>query len=151
MRVNIERPPKLNSSKKQRIQVEIEDHDIWSFDYTLTHIIVPGLELFRDKTVSAPRVDNEDVPEHLRAPESELHTIGHTDSHWNDRWIWILNEMIWAMREIRDDNPGEEQFYSFGEDKNPVRISDTTGLLDYHKRIQNGCQLFGKYFTSLWS
>ncbi|MFO0001018.1 MAG: hypothetical protein ACK559_07810, partial [bacterium] len=64
---------------------------------------------------------------------------GETDPHWFDRWNYVLNEMIFAMSAIRDDN--EHELFSDYRSQ---------AYQDYLARVQNGCVLFGKYFQNLW-
>lgn len=141
MKVNIKKPPK-NYNKEQKIKVKIEDHDVWNFDLTLAEIIVPGLELLKKKKYGAPKVDLEDVPEHLHPTEEEMkeNDNGNIDKNWFNRWYWILDEMIWAMSELQQKKKVEG-----------VEDFDLNDWLKYEERIQNGCRLFGKYYTCLWS
>lgn len=141
MKVNIKKPPK-NYNKEQKIKVKIEDHDVWNFDLTLAEIIVPGLELLKKKKYGAPKVDLEDVPEHLHPTEEEMkeNDNGNIDKNWFNRWYWILDEMIWAMSELQQKKKVEG-----------VEDFDLNDWLEYEERIQNGCRLFGKYYTCLWS
>ena len=132
MRVNIRRPPK-NPERKQRVDVLVEPHDVWSLDWTLAQIIHPGLVMLKEKKCGAPKVDAEDVPEHLRPTPEELanyqdHAV--TDGSWFDRYDYILDEMIWAFDLIKQD----VTIYSKAE----------------NERLNNALRLFGKYYQSLW-
>lgn len=155
--------------KYDRIKfVKIDSWDVWSLDHTLALIILPALEVLKNKKHGAPLVDDNDVPEELRsynAPPKE--NEWDTDKFWFDRYDWILNEMIWAFRNIVDDS-WEEQFYSGTIDFNFVPCEDNpklfkleTGPNDTHKfdaegykkyqdRITNGLRLFGVYYQGLW-
>jgi hypothetical protein len=116
------------------------------------------LKALKDDKCGAPLVADEDVPEHLRSttvpkPENEWDT---DDNHFK-RWDWVLDEMIWTMEQIVLDDDGQfydhsgvDQDASFKTQMNQLKV-DTDGLEQYHKRIQQGCVLFGKYFRSLWS
>ena len=132
MRVNIRRPPK-NPERNQRITVEIEPHDVWSLDWTLAQIIHPALVMLKQQKNGAPWVDPMDVPEELRPTPEELANYeedARTDELWFDRFDYILDEMIWAFDQIKQD----------------VNIHSKSDAA----RINNALRLFGKYYQSLW-
>ena len=156
---------------KRKINVRIDDYDTWGGDHTLALIIVPLLIKIKEVKQGAPHVKDEDVPEYLRSTSAKPLTKdeennGGVDDLWFKRYDWVLDEMIWAMTQVRDDFPGDDQYYiekgewhtekskeeGFYEmvwDKEPV--IDEEGLKQYHDRVKNGCRLFGVYFTSLWT
>jgi len=132
MRVNIRRPPK-NPERNQRVDVIVEPHDVWSLDWTLAQIIHPGLIMLKQQKNGAPWVDPEDVPEELRPTAEELANYEEdlrTDELWFDRFDYILDEMIWAFDQIKQD----------------VNIHSKSDAA----RISNALRLFGKYYQSLW-
>jgi len=132
MRVNIRRPPK-NPERNQRVDVLVEPHDVWSLDWTLAQIIHPGLIMLKQQKNGAPWVDPMDVPEELRPTPEELANYeedARTDELWFDRFDYILDEMIWAFDQIKQD----------------VNIHSKSDAA----RINNALRLFGKYYQSLW-
>lgn len=157
MKVNIGRYPK--GDKERKINVQIDPWDSWSADHTLALIIAPLLEKLKEDKQGAPHVDDADVPLHLRstaAPAKE--NSWDTDDNWHLRWDYALNEMLWAMQQISSDN-SEDQFYDHSEvdetrgimrQLNAIKV-DWDGLKAHQARVQKGCELFGKYFQSLWS
>ena len=138
MRVNIGEPGEGVDSKTD-VDVQLDPWDTWSIDHTLSYILVPLLIQLRDTQMGAPKVANEDVPEELWDETDTWSTTGETDPHWFDRWNYVLNEMIFAMSAIRDDNEHE----LFKDYRAQV-------YRDYIARVQQGCVLFGKYFQNLW-
>lgn len=157
MKVNIGRYPK--GDKERKISVQIDKWDTWSADHTLALIIAPLLQKMKEDKQGAPHVDDVDVPEHLRstaAPSKE--NDWDTDQNWHLRWDYVLDEMLWAMQQLSSDN-SEDQFYDHSEVDESKGIMqqvdaikvDWDGLKTHHARIQKGCELFGKYFQSLWS
>jgi len=157
MKVNIGRYPK--GEKQRKITVQIDPWDTWSSDHTLALIIAPLLQKMQEDKQGAPHVDDADVPEHLRStavPAKE--NDWDTDENWHLRWDYVLQEMLWSMQQIAaDDN--ESQFYDHSavdeskgimQQVNAIKI-DTEGLKAHQDRVQKGCELFGKYFQSLWS
>jgi hypothetical protein len=156
-------------SKRKRVEkVHIDRWDTWNVDYTLALIIAPLLKQLKQSKHGAPFVDDEDVPEELRstsAPPKE-HDYDTDDNHFK-RWDYVLDEMIWAFeQQIKDDDSEDfwieqpEGMYSEPCEDDPKLSTlkwDKEGKFDseayqaYHKRVANGCRLFGKYYQGLWS
>lgn len=84
------------------------------------------------------------------------------------RYEWVLNELIWTFEQLQPDCDWEAQYWKtrpeidlkkYPEDEGktvvPVRWKvkgdcDFAALKAHADRIQNGLQLFGKYFKTLW-
>jgi hypothetical protein len=150
------------TEKQKKDYIKIDKWDTWSADTTLSRIITPLLIQLKADKHGAPSVDNEDVPEHLRATEDDLkkfNSNGTVDSNWFNRYDYILDEIIWGMNEIATNKPGQSDFFDHSEvnnnDELMVQINtiklDKDGLKKYEDRLQNSCLLFGKYFQSLWT
>lgn len=173
----------IEKYKPQRVEkIHIDRFDSWSIDHTLSLIILPMLLQLKEEKHGAPFVDDEDVPEELRstsAPKVDGKN-GETDEFFFKRFDYILDEMIFAMENIKDDS-WQEQFHTgesdwvdkkvvipkeeHGEDDidgdlvmyemiegpNHTASIDREGMKKYSDRIQNGTMLFGKYFRNLWS
>ena len=154
--------------KYQRRYVKIHNYDTWSMDQTLAHIIVPMLKQLKDTTHGSPKVDNEDVPRHLRATKRQREAYeknGRTDKNFHQRWQYVLDQMIFSFECIADGN-WEEQYYTGDHKFNFLKNGDGSvfheiddddtfeidfeGLEAHQQRIQLGLNLFGKYFQSLW-
>lgn len=125
-------------NKKQKISVKIDKHDIWSADVTLAHIILPVLKEIKKSKSGSPCVDSEDVPEELRAPVGHDFSID-MDANFHKRWDWVLNEMIFAFENI--DTLGYIIEHELSQEDSRA----------FEKRVQNGFELFGKYYRSLWT
>ena len=156
MKVNIGRYPKKDISR--RVKIVIDPYDTWNMDHTLALLIVPMLKQLKATKHGAPLVDDEYVPEHLRsttapAKENEWDV---DDNHFK-RWDYVLDEMIWAMEQIVDDD-SDSKFYDHSEVNEEVDLMeqiaqikcDYDALDAHHKRIANGTKLFGIFFQSLW-
>jgi hypothetical protein len=143
----------VDSKRKRKVEVKIDNYDTWNADQTLALIIVPLLHQLRhdkydtwnaDQTLAliiVPLlhqlrhdkygyclVDDKDVPKHLRstaAPEltEEQKNTGQYDELAEARWNWVLDEMIWAFEQHADDN-WEEQYYSGESDLKIVPSQD---------------------------
>lgn len=93
--------------------------DVWNLDHSLAKIIYPALIEFKEKSVGFPGViDPLDAP----------------DIKEDDRWSYIIDEMVWSFSIIADD-----------EDVDICLESD-----DFRNRVDNGVRLFGKYYRDLW-
>jgi hypothetical protein len=157
MLVNISR---LREDYTRSTKVEIHDSDVDNADYILAMIAAPLLEKLRQNKKGSGSIDDIDVPEILRstsAPEP-IHDSDVDENH-HLRWDYAINEMIFAMREIANQRNTMDVFFdhskvdensSFAEQIDAI-ICDRIGLDAYDQRIQKGCELFGKYFQSLWS
>ena len=150
--------------------VEIDDYDVWNCDYTLAQIIYPLLVKLKEKKHGAPIVEDENVPEELRstscAPKENEWDID--DNHFK-RWDFVLDEILFAMQEIANDNENEPPYHTktgtieFGEidgatQTGPINFvgwestpESVAANKAYHDRVQNGCRLLGLHFQNLWS
>ena len=148
-------------SKQKRIEyVKLDPYDVWSVDHTLSIIAVPLLKKLKEVKHGAPCVDLADVPKHLhptKAQQKKFQADGSTDDLFFKRFDWVLDEMIWAHEQIISDD-GDSQFYDHTESRKETDFNksiskikvDRKGLDAYHKRIENGLRLFGKYYRNLW-
>ena len=148
-------------------EVKVDRYDSWSADWTIAQIAAPLLVQLQETKHGAPFVDDEDVPEELRSTAcAPKENEWDTDENHFKRWDWVLEEMIYAMQEIANDKENEpEMFRHIGDmvtEENPdgtfTMVSSGVERIpemeepnrQYHKRIQRGCVLFGKYFQNLW-
>lgn len=124
--------PYPDGDKERDIVVQIDNYDTWSIDTTLAQIIVPLLTKFK---------------ENLQ---------GHPGDLTFEKWNIILDKMIWSFGQILID--WEEPYFThYGDLKTEGnKIVDTgvtcdnEGRESHWKRIQEGFDLFGKYYASLW-
>lgn len=178
MKVNIGKYPKKG---QQKINVQIEKHDTWSFDHTLAHIIYPALLQLKEQKHGVPSelvndVGGEDYDSQL---SFDFYSATHNESFdlACQRWEVILDKMIWSFEQlIKSDysdlyHHGKADYDWVESDKlypNPVtgKLEKTFQMLDkdpdshwydaeghrlHEARIQEGFELFGKYFWSLWT
>jgi len=172
MKVHLNKP----GSKNEIHRVKIDDFDTWNMDVTLAYIIVPLLKRLKEVKQGAPFVENEDVPESLRATEEELRIRieephQDADKHYFERWDYIMDEMIFAFesklddweddfasgendvdfREIPDKKDSEgEPLFEMVYGPHHTRKYDVVGREKYQDRISNGFRLFGRYYNGLW-
>jgi hypothetical protein len=161
----------INSKKKRKIKINIDGYDIWSADHTLALIITPVLRKLKEQKHGSPHVDDEDVPANLRTTAAEPLTeeeknTGHTDKLWEQRWEWVLDEMIWAFEQHAMED-WDSQFYSGDADLHIEKNKETgygelvkgpnytfevdrEGMKAAQERMDNGRRLFAKYYQALW-
>ncbi len=101
--------------RKKKLQKDLEENGIdvsetWNLDFTLSHLILPRLEIFRDNLHGYP---------------SNLKSM--------KEWKKILNKMI----------------YSFKSSINDYENLESDSKKEF-KKIQEGFDLFGKYYMNLW-
>jgi hypothetical protein len=147
------------------IKIHIDKWDTWSMDHTLAMIALPMLEQLKETNHGSAMVDLEDVPEELRYTTFnnwdsqkcfDFYNEDDKECMLHERWNWVMDEMIFAMRAIAKDN--DSQFYDHSavnekdsfEDQIKAIKWDYDALNAHHDRVQNGCKLFGKYFQNLW-
>jgi hypothetical protein len=164
----------IDSKKSRKVYVRIDAYDTWSMDSTLGYIIRPMLRQLKETKHGSPYVADEDVPEHLRsgaAPELTEHqaATGDVDDNHHARWEWVLDEMIFAFDSLSGgpNQDWEAQFTTGNYDlrlkkidedgtsqlvNGPLHTAETDweGRKAYAARIQNGFELFGKFYQALW-
>lgn len=171
----------IQKRRQRTVRVHLDPWDYWDASTTLAHVILPVLEQLKENKQGDPFVDIKDVPKRLRPTKKqlkELEETGSVDEKHSDRWNYVLDAMIWSFREITEDKPGEEEFFTgesdifwtkvdahgneveddydgqilYRMDKGPNDTSkvDWEGLEEYNERIQYGLTMFGKYYLALW-
>jgi len=164
-----------SNSRKRKINIRIDNYDVWSADHTLALIIHPVLVKLKEQMHGSPNVDDEDVPDHIKSTaagpkENEWDT---DDKHF-DRWNWVLDEMIWAFEQCTDHDHGDSIFHhnsdqlevnfepiegsknkqlKMNHQKDPNKPAywvDEDGKKAHYERIKNGHRLFAKYYFGLW-
>jgi hypothetical protein len=178
MKVKIGKYPKNNNNRK--IDIQIENFDTWSFDHTLALIIYPALLQLKATKHGIPNELVDDVGgEDWREQDCfDFYKETHNESFdiACKRWDEVLDKMIWSFKQLADDNYNAKYHhgkseYDFVEtdklypnpisgkmektyqmvDKNPdEHFFDAEGLRLHEERIQEGLELFGKYYRSLW-
>lgn len=118
-----------------RANITIHNYDVWNMDHTLAMIIHPMLITLKNDKGSVSQVADDDVPDELKGKD-------HTNNDHIKRWHYVLDEMIWAFKEISDDE-WESKFFDGGH--------DVAGATAHKARIQNGLRLFSTYYLSLWT
>lgn len=126
MKVNIGRYKKNGGSRTARVQ--IDEWDTWSLDHTLAYIIHPALVKFKEDSMNTGHPCLCDDP--------TVCTIEGNVCTCSNQWQEMLDKMIWSFGQIVTDD-----IDAYGVDE----------YREYEKRMQEGLELFGKYFRSLWT
>jgi len=176
MKINI--GPYPNGNKKRKIDVQIDKYDTYSMDNTLALIILPMLVQLRNTKHGIPHEFAEVGGEDYNQQDSfDFYKESYTESFEKgcDRWDEVLDKMIWSFTQMIDDDydsvyhHGEVEFdWKDSEEKihNPLTGKDESlkemvnknknhwydhvGHKTHEARIQEGLELFGKHFRSLW-
>jgi hypothetical protein len=147
---------------KERTQyVKIDKWDTWSMDGTLANIILPMLIQLKATKHGTPIEFAETGGEDYNAQKhfdfydtnEELNTKAIAE------WDIVFDKMIFSFEHIIDDGGWEEEFCTgkfsttigIGEPGwQGTRVCDYEAIKKVHAQIQEGLELFGKYYRNLW-
>lgn len=126
--------------------MEFTEDDVVNLDMTFAEIIVDGLKAYRLR-------DKDNYPGVLMYPGADEKEIM---SRWND----ILDKMIWAFTQIKDwerESPiNQYKFEMKSKSVNGLKINEIDVPAEvmakhekYRDKIQEGLNLFAKYFRCL--
>ena len=149
--------------------VKVDQWDTWSMDSTLAPIILPLLKQLKEQKCGHGWVEDADVPDNLKSTaEGVTKEENCWDSNAEDRYDYIIDEMIFAFECLVDDS-WEDKFRSGEMDivwetcednsklkrmcpgPNHTYKCDYEGMKVVQARISNGLRLFGVYFQTLWT
>ena len=178
MKVNIGRYPKGNS--KRRIKIEVDNFDSWSLDSTMSWIILPVLIQLKYSMQGVPAdftkaigndVDGNYCFDFIKDDEDEVFNKG------CEAWETAIDKMIWSFYQLSLDDEFDSKYHhgrmetewkeSDHTYPNPItgKIEKTFEMIDknpddhwydrvghelHEKRIQEGLDLFAKYYRALW-
>ena len=178
MKINIGKYPK-NSKTRRKIDIQIDPYDTWGLDHTLALIIYPALLQLKATKQGVPSEFAEVGGEHHGTQDSFDFYQESYDDAWKaglERWDETLDKMIWSFEQLLKGDYDEQYHHGEAEydwvktnkqypnpitgkveatyqmvDKNPdEHWYDTVGHMKHNERIQEGLELFGKYFRSMW-
>lgn len=178
MKINIGKFPKGKTDRK--IDINIEYFDTWNMDHTLALIILPMLLQLKETKHGVPSelVDDVGGEDYTEQDSFDFYKETHVES-WevaSKRWDEILDKMIWSFQQLAVEEYDEKYHHGKADydwlesDKmfsNPVtgKIEKAYQMVDkdptshwydhvghqlHEERIQEGLNLFGKFFRSLW-
>lgn len=165
----------------QTVKVSIDNFDTYSLDHTLAYIILPALLALKDQKMGIPNELVADVggEDWTHQDSFDFYKESHKEAFdlATKRWDEILDKMIWSFRQIlledyeENYHHGKAKFKFEKTDKlfhNPVtgQLEETYEMIDknpndhwydhvghqlHDERIQEGLELFGKYYRHLWT
>jgi len=124
--------------KERKIDVKIDNFDVWNLDSTLAYVILPALKVLRDQKHGSPFVEDIDCP-NIKNDADDTKSI-------EARWNYVLDQIIWSFEQVNSD--WEEQYF---EKKDGKYSFDREGMKLHEEKMNKGFQLFGKYYSALWS
>lgn len=178
MKINIGRYPKGNRERK--VNIQIDHYDTWNLDHTLAKIIYPALLQLREQKQGVPSEFVEDVggTDYEQQDSFDFYKETHKESFDKACELWkeTLDKMIWSFRELAEGDYDTKYYHGKPEfefvetekmypnpitgkmektyhmvDKNPSdHWHDSVGQELHEQRMQEGFELFGKYFRALW-
>ena len=150
MKVNIGKY-KMNA-RPRNIKVQIDKWDTWSLDHTLAVIIAPALKHYKVTTQSYCGEFTTEEEWHVVLDKM----IFAFETLATDDWEAQFHSGTIDMKHIPMDANGNEVdkkdavVYHIGKGPNDTHVFDQAGWTAYNDRIQEGLNLFGKYYRSLW-
>jgi hypothetical protein len=154
--------------KNRKIDVRIDPHDTWNMNSTLAHIILPMLKQLKESKRGSPLMSA-----HTQTSTNstqfcfDFYEEG-DDYAWeagHKQWEEIMDKMIWAFEQVnifweKQYESGEvdftwekianTDFSTLKHGSNHTYIYDFEGARKHSERMQEGFDLFGEYYNSLW-
>lgn len=172
MKVFIGRYPK-DPTKERKISIRIDRWDTWGMYHTLALIILPMLKQLKETKHGAPGSMPAFEQTTNQYPQMSFTFYKEDDEEaWRqgfEQWNVILDKMIWSFEQLLDENWDEQYWIVKGEidwedmdrpfekDEQSREVKwikesvvDWDGRAKHAKLIQEGLELFGKYFQDLW-
>jgi len=159
--------PFKKNTDQRKINVRIDKYDTWNMESTLAYIVLPMLKQLKETKHGSAYVEEFDQTSNSAQYCFDFYEEGDSLA-WekgHERWNQILDKMIWSFEQINIDweaqfHSGEHDFY-FEKDEgtnlsimkmgpNDTHKFDVEGCLNFQNRMQEGFELFGKYYRDLW-
>jgi hypothetical protein len=159
----------IHSKRKRKIKIHIDAFDVWGMDHTLALIIHPMLVKLKATKNGSPLMEEHNMTSYGSCQYCFDFYKDGDDLAWEtgfQKWDKIMDKMIFSFNEIaKDDKPDffivapEMDLTKHPEDEGkltiPVRwkvegVYDKEASDAYHKKIQEGLNLFATYYESLW-
>jgi hypothetical protein len=154
---------------ERRVDIKIDNFDTWNLDHTMAMILYPALIQLKEVKHGVPSEFAEVGGEDWISQQSfDFYT--ETNAECFDlgvaRWNETLDKMIWSFQQLCLDDYSDK--YHHGTMKMGWKEVDSNGLSEmvdenpsehwydyvgnqlHEERIQEGLELFGKHYRSLW-
>jgi hypothetical protein len=159
--------PFKKNSDERKIDVRIDKYDTWNMESTLAFIVLPMLKQLKETKHGSAWLPEFDQTSNSAQYSFDFYEEGDKlawekgHEHWNQ----ILDKMIWSFEQINTN--WEDQFHSGEHDfyfedvegteysimklgPNDTHKFDSEGYFKFQNRMQEGFELFGKYYRNLW-
>jgi hypothetical protein len=166
-----DRTLRRNPDAKQKKSIRIDKQDTWNMAETLAEIILPMLKQLKAAKHGSPGTMpafNEDTNHQWPQMCFEFYKEGDTDA-WkraHDQWDEAMDKMIWSFEQIVIEDR-DSQFHSGHSNWTLQPSASGVGstmvpgpghtaefhrkaYTAYYEKIQEGLDLFGKYYMNLW-
>lgn len=152
--------------------VKIHAWDTWSMDHTLAKIVVPMLKQLKETKHGIPcefaEVGGEDYIRQMSFGFYSEEVGSLFENHAERRWNEVLDKMIWSFEQIILDETNDVYWEPYWEDMDPSEEVPENSVYnqlkmehprkkinnqkydEYYKKLQEGYELFGKYYRNLW-
>lgn len=154
----------------RKVSIRVDNYDVWNLGDTLAMIALPMMYEFKRQGIQgSPHVDDADVPEYLRstaAPplDENEKNCGGVDKFHHQRWVWVVDEIIWALEQVNDQDADSHFFVREKSDYGPSDLVDEKGYFKsnitsfdkegyaaFNARKERGLTLLGKYLEAIWN
>jgi len=136
MKVNI--GPFNPNHNRRKIKVHVDYFDTFSLDHTLSVIILPCLIQLKNSQQGIPILNKSDTDPNQMSFDFEEDVESLYYEKNTEAWNEIMDKIIWSFQQLAFDN-----------ENNLLKLESDARLL-YEERIQEGLDLFGKYYRALW-
>lgn len=180
MKIYISRYPsryvrKRNPNAEQKVDIRIDPWDVWNMAETLADIILPMLKMLRiDKNGSPGSMPAFADDSNHQWPQQCFDFYKEDDRSSSElahkQWEEIMDKMIWSFEQITDrdrdskfhsgeidfyfdpikDDNGKATFYEMKRGPKDTHKFDSAAHKAYYDRIQEGLDLFARYYMNLW-
>ena len=161
----------IYDKRKRNIKIHIDPWDVWSMDTTLAYIIIPMLKELREQAHGYPADFCTDDDDYGHQQIFKGDGFEFPEDSGMERWQEALDKMIWAFEQVVDfdweeqyregvtdfqwvdsdyeDGTGEK-YSTMIDGPNHTCVVDYDGIRKHQARMQEGFDLFGKYYRNLW-
>ena len=153
--------------RKRTVKIHIDKYDVWNMNNTLAEIIVPMLKMLKDTKHGVPQMDVMNQTSNSSQGSFDFYAEGDNDAFNCGvlQWEEIMDKMIFSFESMIKDDPDfwivkpELDMTKYPEDEGkmcvPVRWHvegkyDTKAATEHFYKVREGCELFGRYYPSLW-
>jgi len=159
MKIYIGNWPK-NPAKKRKIDIRIDKWDTWSMDNTLALIIEPMLTQLKETKTGHPCMGNpipevcincsceKDWNETLDKMIFAFHSL---NNDWEEQYHSGEFDTIWTPVDAKGNETPDGEYRRMDKGSNDTHHFDIEGWKIHNEKIQEGLELFGRYFRSLWN